>query len=198
MEVILQENVPSLGFVGDVVRVKPGFARNFLFPKKLALPATRQYVNLFEHKKKQLEVKKAVKKSEAEEFKKRLEAVRVTLEHLATESGKLFGAVSVSEILDQLASQGFQIDRRLLQIPTPIRTAGEHKVEVKLYRDISAFVTVEVKANVQEVSAEEKAAKKEKRPRKKKTEEATPEAGAATAEAGEVTEAKPAASGKQS
>lgn len=178
MEVILQENVPSLGFVGDVVKVKPGFARNFLFPKRLAQPATRQLVNLFEHKKKQLEVKKAAKKSEADEFKKRLEAVKVTLEHLATEGGKLFGAVSATEILDQITAQGFQIDRRLMQIPAPIRMAGEHKVEIKLYRDVSAFIVVEVKAKIQETPAEEKAAKKEKKSRKKKTEEVAAEAAA--------------------
>lgn len=167
MEVILQENVSNLGFVGDVVKVKPGYARNFLVPKKLALPATRHMVKLFEHKKKQLEVKKAHKKTEAEELKKRVEAVKVSLEHLATEGGKLFGAVSVTEILEQLNAQGLEIDRSLLLVPHPIRSTGSHKVEVKLYRDVSAFVTVEVKAKAEEVPAGAKTEKKEKKPRKK-------------------------------
>lgn len=166
MEVILQENVASLGFVGDVVKVKPGFARNFLIPQKLALPASRQLVRFFEHKKKQLEVKKIQKKAEAEEFKKRLEAVSVTLEHLATEGGKLFGAVSITEILEQLSAQGIQVDRRLVVVASPIRTSGSHKIEVKLYRDVSAFISVEVKAKV-EVAAESAVEKKEKKSRKK-------------------------------
>ena len=168
MEVILQENVSNLGFVGDVVKVKPGYARNFLLPKKLALPATRQLVKLFEHKKKQLEVKKSAKKTEAEELKKRLEAVSLAVEHLAGEGGRIFGSVTVAELQEQLSAKGFDVQRSLIQTAAPIRTAGEYKVEVKLYRDVSAFVSLVVTAKVELVPEEEKSAKAEKKAKKQR------------------------------
>lgn len=146
MEVILQENVSNLGFVGDIVKVKSGYARNFLFPKRLAVPANKSSIAEFEHKKKVIEVKKAKKKVEAEEIKKRLETLTLAIEHAAGEGDKLFGSVTIPELLEKLTESGFTLDRKLIRLETPIRTIGEHVIEVRLHQEVSATVKVTVAA----------------------------------------------------
>lgn len=146
MELILQENVPGLGFVGDVVKVKPGFARNYLLPQKLALPANQGSIKRLEHQKKAIEIKKAGKRSEAQELKTRLETITLTLEHAASENGKLFGSVTATELCDLFTQKGFVIDRKLLKIEKPIKVVGEHKIQIKLHQDVSAEISVQIKA----------------------------------------------------
>ena len=146
MEVILQENVSNLGFVGDIIKVKPGYARNFLFPKRLAVPANKSSIAEFEHKKKVIEVKKARKKVEADEIKKRLESVVLAIQHAAGEGDKLFGSVTIPEILEKLSESGFILDRKLIRLETPIRTLGEHTIEVRLHQEVSAVVKVTIEA----------------------------------------------------
>lgn len=146
MEVILQENVSNLGFVGDVVKVKPGYARNFLFPRRLAAHADQGNIRRFEHQKKLIEVKKAQKKSEALDLKKRLEAVSLTIAHAAGEGEKLFGSVTSVELVDAIKVQGFDIDRKLIRTEAPIRTIGKHDIEIKLHQDVTAKLTVTVEA----------------------------------------------------
>lgn len=146
MQVILKEDYPSLGFVGDVVSVKSGFARNFLFPQKIALPANKENVELFDHQKKVLEIKKSSRKVEAEKLKDKIEGVDVIIKHLS-DGDKLFGSVTISEIHDKLKEAGFEVDRRLIRIEAPIKTLGEHKVEIKLHQEVSARLTVTIQSN---------------------------------------------------
>lgn len=150
MEVILQENVSNLGFVGDVVKVKPGYARNFLFPKKLALPADKGSVARIEHQKKIIEVKKAKKKAEAEDLRKRVQAVSLVIAHAAGEGEKLFGSVTTAEIQEKLVAAGFAVDRKLIKLDAPIRTVGVHKVEVVLHQEVSAVIDVTIEAKAAE------------------------------------------------
>jgi large subunit ribosomal protein L9 len=149
MEVILQDNVSNLGFVGDIVKVKSGYARNFLFPKKLALPADKKNIAEFEHHKKAIEVKKAKKKSEAAELKKRIEALEIVVAHAAGEGEKLFGSVTASDIQQELVAKGFNVDRKLIRVETQIKTIGVHEVEVVLHQEVSAVVKVKVEAKAE-------------------------------------------------
>lgn len=142
MQVILQEDYPSLGFVGDVVTVRPGFARNFLFPRKIALPADTANVALFEHRKKAIEVKKARRKQEAEKYKTKVEAVTVRVAHAVAEGGRLFGSVSLAEIQEGLKKGGIDVDKRRIRLEAPIKTVGEHRVEIRLHQEVSAQVKV--------------------------------------------------------
>lgn len=149
MEVILQDNVSNLGFVGDIVKVKSGYARNFLFPQKLALPADKKNIAEFEHHKKVIEVKKAKKKSEAAELKKRIEALELVIAHAAGEGEKLFGSVTSSDVQQELAAKGFNVDRKLIRIETQIKTIGVHEVEIVLHQEVSATVKVKVEAKAE-------------------------------------------------
>lgn len=144
MEVILKENVSNLGFVGDIVKVKPGYYRNFLLPGKKAAIASSQNVKLFEHQKRVLEVKKSKKKDEASALRKKLEGLTVTVNHAAAEGDKIFGSVTVTEIHEGLKQIGFDIDRHLILLAAPIRTLGEHVVEVKLHQDVLVEIKVVV------------------------------------------------------
>lgn len=149
MQVILQENVSNLGFVGDVVKVKNGYARNFLLPKKLAVAASEQNIAQFEHQKKLIEVKKAKKKVEADALRARLQSVAIVLHHAAGENEKLFGSVTNAEIQAELLTKGFDLDRKLIRIETPIRQLGEHTVSVQLHQDVAVELKVTVKAKVE-------------------------------------------------
>ena len=168
MQVILQEDHPGLGFVGDLVNVKQGFARNFLFPQKIALPASKGAVKLLEHRKRQLAVKKAQKKKEAEAYKAKLNGVSLRIQH-AAEGDRLFGSVTLTEIHEELKKGGVEIDRKLLKIEGPIKTIGEHIVAVRLHPEVLAEIKLHVEKKVEEVT-EERAAKPkaEKKVSKKK------------------------------
>ena len=155
MEVILQENVPSLGFVGDVCRVKPGYARNFLFPKRLALPASKHYVKMLEHQKKVLDIRKAEKQKDADELKKRVETVSLEIAKQATPNGKLFGSVGPADIHTALNEKGFNIDRKLVRIAAPIKATGEYDISLKLHQDVSASIKLTVIASEDSPKAEE-------------------------------------------
>ena len=144
MEIILKENVPNLGFVGDVVKVRPGYYRNFLLPEKKATIADKQNVKLFAHQKKVLEVKKSKKKDEAAALKKKLDGISLTVNHAAAEGDKIFGSVTVTEIHEQLKTVGFDIDRHLITLAAPIRTLGEHIATIKLHQEVSVEVKVVV------------------------------------------------------
>ncbi len=140
MEIILTENVPQLGFVGDVVKVKVGFFRNFLFPKKLAVVANPINTKQIEHHKKLISIKKAAKKDEAEAFKKRLAKVTLTLERLVSDNDKLFGAISTADIVAGLQVSGFEVDKRSIKFTAPVRELGEFKAEVHLHQDVIAVI----------------------------------------------------------
>lgn len=144
MNVILAENVKGLGNMGEVVKVKPGYARNFLLPNKLAVEASNRNLNELEHHRHQLTRKAEKLSQEASALKDRIEAVECVLTHRAGEEGKLFGSVTSMEIEAALAAKGIEIDRRKILLEQPIKTLGEHEVEIKLNAGVNATLKVQV------------------------------------------------------
>jgi large subunit ribosomal protein L9 len=144
MNVILTENVKGLGNMGDVVKVKPGYARNFLLPNKLAVEASTRNLTELEHHRRQLARKAEKLSQEAAAVKNRIEALDVVLAHRAGEEGKLFGSVTTMEIEAALAAKGIAIDRRKILLDQPIKALGEHEVEIKLNAGVSATLKVRV------------------------------------------------------
>lgn len=136
MEVILREDVPSLGKAGDVVKVSPGLGRNFLFPRKKAVEATQGNLKQLESQKQAIEARRAKTRQQAEEFGKKISALTITIEKQAGEEDKIFGNVSTKEISQELAKQGVEIDKRLIRSKTPIKKVGEHVVEIHLHGDV--------------------------------------------------------------
>jgi len=146
MNVILTENIEGLGNIGDLVKVKPGYARNYLVPRRLAVEANTRNVRELEHQKRQLERKAQKVAQDAEALKARIEAVQCVIAHRAGEEGKLFGSVTSMEIGEKLAAAGVEIDRKKIQLAEPIKTLGDHQVPVKLTAGIVANVKVSVVA----------------------------------------------------
>lgn len=144
MEIILVEEMPNLGEVGDVVSVKPGYARNYLFPRGIAIPANERQKRRIAHERSILEGKIAKLKSAASGQADKLNNLTLTIEKASGENGKLFGSVTAMEIEALLRAQGFEVDRRRIVLPEPIKSLGDTQVEIKLHRDIRANVTVSV------------------------------------------------------
>lgn len=144
MEIILTENVKGLGNIGEVVNVKPGYGRNFLIPKGMAVEASARNMKELEHHKRQLARKAEKLSQEAADIKARIEAVECTFVHKASEEGKLFGSVTSMEIAQALADKGIEIDRRKILLDNPIKTLGEHEVEIKLNAGANATIKVSV------------------------------------------------------
>lgn len=146
MNVILTENVEGLGKIGDVVKVKPGYARNFLVPRKMAVEASTRNVTELEHQKRQLGRKLEKLTKEAELLKGRIEGVTCVLAHRAGEEGKLFGSVTSMEIGAKLSEAGVEIDRKKIQLDEPIKALGDYEVPVKLQAGVTAAIKVSVVA----------------------------------------------------
>lgn len=146
MEIILVEEMPNLGEVGDVVSVKPGYARNYLFPRGIAIPANERQKRRIAHERSILEGKIAKLKDEAAGQAGKLNDLTLTIEKSAGENGKLFGSVTAMEVEALLRTKGFEIDRRRIVLPEPIKSLGDTEVEIKLHRDIRATVKVSVVA----------------------------------------------------
>jgi large subunit ribosomal protein L9 len=146
MEVILREDVQSLGKAGEMVRVKPGYARNFLLPKGLAFEATEGNKKRIAAESKARETKLASEKAEAAALATKLGAATVSLKGKAGEEGKLFGSITAQDIADGLAAQGLEVDRRRIELEHPIKTLGFHSVAVRLHPDVHAEVKVNVVA----------------------------------------------------
>lgn len=144
MKVILQQDMPSLGKVGDVVRVRDGYGRNFLIPRGIAALADERNTNRLEHQKRMAAAAAARLLAEAQELAKRLSATAVTIRAKVGEEGKLFGSVTNRDIADALAKEGLEIDRKHIELAEPIRVIGAHTVPVKLAKDVSASVKVYV------------------------------------------------------
>ena len=155
MDVILTENVKNLGTIGEVVKVKPGYGRNFLVPQGLAVEASEAKLKEVEHHKRQLNRKAEKLSQEAADVKARIEAVECTFVHKASEEGKLFGSVTSMEIAENLASQGIEIDRRKILLEQPIKELGEHAIDIKLNAGVNAIVKINViSEDAQPVSAD--------------------------------------------
>jgi large subunit ribosomal protein L9 len=150
MKVILNENVEGLGNIGDLVNVKPGYARNFLLPRKMAVVADEKNVKEFEHQKRQAERKLERATKEAELVKDRIEKVSCVVSHRAGEEGKLFGSVTNIELAEKLAEAGVEIERKNIVLAEPIKTLGEHEVPVKLDAGVTATLKVVVEASEEE------------------------------------------------
>jgi len=142
MEVILREDIDKLGSRGQVVKVAPGYARNFLLPKRLAVAATESNKKIIEQERQAHLRKEAKIKVDAEDLSKLLTGVSVTIAQKSGENDQLFGSVTSKDIADALAAKNFTIDRRKITLEDPIRQLGEFKVPVKLHKDVIAEVTV--------------------------------------------------------
>ena len=184
MKVILNVDVKSLGEEGDVKNVANGYARNFLLPRNLAVPYNEATVAIFEARKAEIEARKEQKRKDSASLKDKLEALKLEVVMPAGANGKLYGAVSAHVVAEALAKQGFEIERKRIELPgAAIKSVGTFKATIKLYEAQTAEVHVEVKAQNIEAS-EEKPAKPAKN-RAPKAEAAAPaeEAGSAASEA---------------
>lgn len=146
MKVILSQNVPNVGKIGDILDVADGFGRNYLLPRKLAVLANERNVGQFEHNKRVAASRMAKAKAAAEESAKGLAGLRLTVTKHAGEDGRLFGSVTVREVADLLAEKGYVLDRRDIVLADNIKTIGEYPVTVKLHSDVAAKLTLEIKA----------------------------------------------------
>lgn len=147
MEVILLEKVHNLGKLGDRVKVRPGYARNFLIPEKMAVPATESNVQKLETMRAELEKAQAEALAKAESRAATLKDAVVTIPARAGEEGKLFGSVGTADIADALSKAGNEVEKREVRMPAgPIRTLGDHAVELHLHADVNVPVTVRVVA----------------------------------------------------
>ena len=150
MEVILKEDVANVGFRGEVVKVADGYARNYLLPRKLAMQATAANKAVIEQMKASAARRSATEKAQAELLLAKLEPVVLSFTRKAGEHGHLFGSVTSSDIAADLAAQGFEIDRRKIQLGDAIKGLGDFKVAIRLHREVTARVTVKVLAEVTE------------------------------------------------
>ena len=144
MEVILRQHVDNLGKRGEIVKVADGYARNFLLPRKLALPATDANRKWVERERKLAEVRDQEERGAAQAIATRLSALDLEIRRKVGENDQLYGSVTNADIADVIAAKGFEIDRRKILLPDPIKALGEHIVPVKLHRDVTAQVKVSV------------------------------------------------------
>jgi large subunit ribosomal protein L9 len=150
MEVILLERIAKLGQMGDVVRVKDGYARNFLLPGGKALRATKDNRAKFETMKAQLEVRNLGLKSEAEKVARKLDGQNFVVLRQASDTGQLYGSVSTRDLATVISEGGFTVSRSQIVLNTPIKTIGLHKVPVALHPDVAVTITVSVARNAEE------------------------------------------------
>jgi large subunit ribosomal protein L9 len=155
MEVILKEEVEHLGHRGDVVKVADGYARNYLLPRKLALQATGANKAVIEQMKSSAARRSATEKTQAEELVTKLEPLTLSFTRKSGENGHLFGSVTSSDIAAELAMQGFEVDRRKIQLNEPLKSIGSFKVAVKLHREVTAQLNVKVQGDGSEAPAGE-------------------------------------------
>jgi large subunit ribosomal protein L9 len=144
MKLILREDVPNLGRSGEMVTVKDGFGRNYLLPRKMAVLANDRNVKQLEHEKGVISARQAKLKASAEQQAKGLSSVQVKIARKVGEQDKLYGSVTVLDIAEALAAKGQKIDRRHIHLPEPIKALGSWDVEVRLHREVSAKIKVEV------------------------------------------------------
>lgn len=144
MKVILTEEIRGLGTRGDVVTVKDGYARNFLIPKNLAREATTGNLNQIEHERRKWALLAQQEKEVAQKAANAVKGIKVRIEKRVGDHGQLFGSVTANEIADALLEKGIEVDKRRIELGQPIKTLGVHEVEVRLHRDVSAPIEVEV------------------------------------------------------
>jgi large subunit ribosomal protein L9 len=144
MRVILKKAVSHLGEAGEIVKVSPGYGRNYLIPRGLAIPASEGSVRQAEHQERMADAIRRKQVNEAQELASKLENVSVSIRREAGEDDKLFGSVTNRDIIEALEAEGIELDRRLLQLDDNIRAIGLYNVPVRLHKDVSAEVRVYV------------------------------------------------------
>ena len=156
VEVVLLERVGKLGQMGQVVKVRPGFARNFLLPQKKALRATKENLAAFERQKAQLVAQNLDRRSEAEQVAKKMDGVTVVVIRQAGESGQLYGSVTARDIADAVTQAGFTVGRSQVEIDKAIKTLGLYKQRVVLHPEVAVHVTVNVAQSAEEAAMQAK------------------------------------------
>jgi len=144
MEVILRAHVDNVGKRGEIVKVADGYARNYLLPRKLALPATDGNKKHVERERKIVEAREASEKGQAESLAAKLVAIDISIARRVGDTEQLYGSVTAVDVADYLKTQGFEIDRRKLILPEPIKAVGEHTVPLKLHREVTVPLKVRV------------------------------------------------------
>ena len=144
MKVILRETIDSLGIIGSEVEVAKGYARNFLFPHNKAVPATPQYRKILEHEKAKFELQVAKEKEFAQQMAQRLVGVECQIAAKVHEEDRLYGSVTIRDILDALAKQNIQLEKRMVLLKEPIKTIGTFKVAIRVYTEVEPEITVNV------------------------------------------------------
>src|SRR5437870_9062552 len=144
MEVILRDHVEKLGKRGEIVKVSDGYARNYLLPQKLALPATAGNKKHVERERKIVETREAEEKSQAEGIAARLAAIDITIARRVGDTEQLYGSVTAADITEFLKAKAFEVDRRKLILPEAIKSIGEHNVPLKLHREVTVPLKVKV------------------------------------------------------
>ena len=144
MKVILKETIDSLGIIGSEVNVAPGYARNYLLPQGKAVPATAQYRKILEHEKAKFELQIAKEKELAQQMAQRLDGVTCEVAAKIHEGDRLYGSVTVRDIVDALAKNDIIVEKRMVLLPEPIKTIGNFKVAIRVYKDVEPEITVNV------------------------------------------------------
>jgi len=155
MQVILLERVESLGQMGEVVNVKPGYARNFLLPRQKALRATKDNVAYFETQKKHLEAENLKRRDEAEKVGKKLNGVKAVIIRQASEAGQLYGSVSGRDIADAVVEKGFKIDRTQVRMDRAYKLLGLYPVKINLHPEVTVEVTINIARSAEEAKIQE-------------------------------------------
>lgn len=155
IEVILMERIESLGTLGQVVKVRPGFARNFLLPQKKALRATKTNLEIFEKQRAELEARNAQLRAEAETASKKVEGLKLIVIRQASEAGHLYGSVSARDVADAADAAKQKIERSQVDIPQPIKELGLFPVRVKLHPEVSVIITINVARSEEEARQQE-------------------------------------------
>jgi large subunit ribosomal protein L9 len=156
MEVILLERIEKLGQMGDLVVVKPGFARNFLLPQKKAVTATQEHKAQFESQRVHLEAQNLEQRTEAEKVGDKLEGQKIVMVRQAGDAGQLYGSVSVRDIADGVIEAGFSINRDQVKLGEPIKSIGLHTVTVNLHPEVSVSIAVNVARSIDEAKIQDK------------------------------------------
>jgi large subunit ribosomal protein L9 len=144
MKVILTETIESLGIIGSQVDVAKGYARNYLLPQKKAVLATPANQKMLEQEKKNFEIQIAKERKVAEEMAERLEGVRCTIAAKVTEEDRLYGSIGVRDIIDALAREGIQVEKRMVLLKETIKNTGTFNIPIRVYRDVEPEITLEV------------------------------------------------------
>jgi len=146
MKVTLTKDLDNLGKAGALVEVKPGYGRNYLLPRQLAVLATAKNIRQLDHQKAGILARASKEKANMDAMAKKLSAIEVKFTRKVGEQNKLFGSVTSKDVHEQLTSQGYQVERKQIHLPEPLKEIGTHEVEVKLHSDVSAKVKVTIAA----------------------------------------------------